>query len=95
MVDYTDLGTVKDLLKQSQEAEEDNRERAREADHFVSKRDGQWEPHIIQQTKGKPRYTLDKVTPILDQIGGEIENAEFGIKVKPAGGEASEDLAES
>jgi len=42
---------------------------------------------------GRPRYTFDKCNPVVDSIAGEMEQAEFGIKVRPAGGEASKDLA--
>ena len=42
MVDYSDHTTILKLLEAAQEADTDNREAAREADHFLNKRDGQW-----------------------------------------------------
>lgn len=93
-LDYNEHGDIITALKEAQEAETDQREASREAHHFIDKRDGQWEPDVIQRMKGKPRYTFDKCNPIVDQIAGEIEQADFSIKVRPSGGEASEDTAD-
>jgi hypothetical protein len=94
-IDYGDLTTVNDLLKKAQNAEHDLRNAAREATHFIDKRDGQWEPEIInrQAFHGRPRYTFDKVGPIVDQIAGEIENSDFTLRVRPSGGDASKENA--
>lgn len=93
-LDFNEHGDIIIALKEAQEAETDQREASREAHHFVDKRDGQWEPDVIQRMKGRPRYTFDKCNPIIDQITGEIEQADFTIKVRPASGEASEDTAD-
>lgn len=92
-MDFKDYKAVMQALKESQEADQDQREQAREAHLFVTKRDGQWEPYWWNINEGKPRYTFDQVGPIVDQIAGEIEQADFDIKVKPAGGEATKDTA--
>ncbi|ANJ65511.1 putative portal protein [Pseudoalteromonas virus vB_PspP-H6/1] len=84
---------IKTDLKKAQDADEDQREYSREASHFVNKRDGQWEPEIISRMKGRPRYTDDRVNPIVDQICGEINNRDFALVAKPAGGDASKDVA--
>jgi hypothetical protein len=86
---------VMNLLSAAQWADHDNRERAREAHLFVSKRDGQWEPYWWNNNVNKPRYTFDMTSPIVDQIAGELEQADFDIKVSPAGGSASKDVAET
>lgn len=93
MPDYDDIIAVKQLLSDAQEAETDNREKVREVTHFLQKDDGQWEPSIVQNMSGRPRYTFDKCNPIVDSIAGEMEQAEFSIKVRPAGGDATKDLA--
>jgi hypothetical protein len=80
-------------LKDVQETEHDNREQVREADLFLNKRDGQWEPAIVQAFSGKPRYTFDECNPIVDEIMGSIEARDFNIRVSPAGDDASMDLA--
>lgn len=92
-IDYTDHSKIVELLKEAQEDDSDNRERAREAHHFLDKRDGQWEPSILKNMTGRPRYTFDKCNPVVDDIAGEMDSADFDIRVRPAGGEATKDLA--
>lgn len=81
------------FLRAAQAAQRDMRRNAREAQDFVNKRDGQWEDQIIRRFKGKPRYTDDRTNPIVNQIVGELDSAEFGIKIRPSGGEATQDNA--
>lgn len=88
-----DFKDIKTDLKKAQDADEDQREHSREATHFVHKRDGQWEPEIISRMKGRPRYTDDRVNPIVDQVCGEINNRDFALVAKPAGGDSSKDVA--
>lgn len=90
---YEDHAEVLSLLETSQDADSDMREQAREAHLFVDKRDGQWEPYWWNQNAGKPRYTFDMTSPVIDQICGEIEQSDFDIRVQPAGGDATKDLA--
>ena len=85
---YDSHQDVLDLLSAAQMADHDNREAAREAHLFISKRDGQWEPYWWNNNINKPRYTFDMTTPIVDQIAGEIEQADFDVSVSPAGGSA-------
>jgi len=88
----THSNAVKDLAD-CFEADQDGRERAREADHFVNKRDGQWEPNVLQQRSDKPRYTFDKVSTIVSDLCGEINAMDFDIKVTPGGGAATAEIA--
>jgi hypothetical protein len=81
-------------LTESQKDDHDLREKVREAHLFVDKRDGQWEPYWWNANEGKPRYTFDLTNPIIDQIAGELEQADFDINVRPAGGDATKDTAE-
>ena len=85
---------IKDL-EEAQDAEYDNREAVREADHFLNKRDGQWEPQIIQKLNNRPRYTFDECNPIVDDIMGEMEQMSFDIEVNPLSGDASKKLAKA
>ncbi len=89
MPNFSNIEEVKRLLDDAQSGEYDMREYAREAHHFVDVRNGQWEPEYFRSNDGKPRYTFDIVGPIIDQVAGDIEQAEFDIQVKPAGGEAT------
>ena len=95
MVDYEDFQTMSNERSKSQDVNDDMRELAREQIYFVEKEDGQWEPQIIQRMNGKPRYTDDRCNPILDSICGEIEDNDFAIKISPASGEASKEVAET
>ena len=94
-IDFDDLDNILMLLKDAQEADFDMREEVREQRHFIHKKDGQWEPDIIKITDSerRPRYTFDKTSPIIDQIAGEMNNADFTLRVSPASGEASKDNA--
>ena len=90
---YDDHQSVMNMLSQAQAADHDNRDRAREAHLFIDKRDGQWEPYWWNANINKPRYTFDMVCPIVDQVAGEIEQADFDIRVSPAGGNATKEIA--
>ncbi len=92
-IDFDSLQSVLNLLSSAQEADHDNREKAREAHLFVDKRDGQWEPYWWTNNVGKPRYTFDQVNPIIDQVTASIELADFDIKVSPMSGPASKETA--
>lgn len=94
MPDYSDHAEVLAILKESQEDDSDNRDRGREAHLFIDKRDGQWEPYWWNINEGKPRYTFDMTGPIVDQVAGDMENADFDIKIKPAGGDTTKDDAQ-
>jgi hypothetical protein len=60
---------------------------------FLDKRDGQWEPYWWNSNEDKPRYTFDQVNPIVDQVASEIEQSDYDIRVSPAGGNATKDIA--
>ena len=93
MTDFTSHNDVVAALGAAQEADTDNRDAAREAHLFIDKRDGQWEPYWWTQNANRPRYTFDMTGPVVDQIAGEIELADFDIAIKPAGGDADKDDA--
>ena len=93
-MDFDDFQTVTTLLKDCQDADEDMRQLSKEAHLFISKQDGQWEPERWNDSDGKPRYTFDQTTPIVDQISGDIDDSDFDIKVEPANGEATKEGAE-
>jgi len=95
MPDYDDHREVLDLLRTSQDVDEDQREMARECHLFVTSPSGQWEEGIYTENDGKPRYQFDMTSQIVDLIAGEIERAEFGIEIDPASNAATEDHAET
>lgn len=89
------MGITDDLkdLSEAQAADHDGRIKAREADHFVNKKDGQWEPEIYEKFNNQPRYTIDLTSGIVADICGEMNSMDFDIKVRPAGGPATTDIA--
>ncbi len=108
-MDYEDHDKVINLLQNSQDADEDMRQAARDAHLFTDKRDGQWEPYWWNEVGGtngsegdasgifrqRPRYTFDMTTPIVNQVAGSLEKADFNIQVRPAGGDATKDVAKT
>ena len=92
---YSEHSDVLKLLDQCQESDQDNREAVREANIFLDKRDGQWEPEWSNSVSNgnKPRYTFDMVNPIVDQVSSEIEQSDYSVKVSPAGGDATKEIA--
>jgi len=96
-IDYDDISEVNKALKEAQDSESDNRDRVREMHNFLDKPDGQWEPNVANSLReaGRPLYTFDKCNPEVDKIAGEMESADFDIRVRPAGGEASKEDAKT
>ena len=94
-IDYTSHSTILITLQKAQDAETDNREMVREAHHFLDKRDGQWEPESSSKMSGRLRLTLDKCNPIIDDIAGEMEQSDFGLRVRPSGGASTVDIAKT
>ena len=92
-IDYEDHAKVINLLTAAQGADSDMRDQARDAQLFVSKKDGQWEPYWYSANRNRPRYSFDLTSPIIDQVAGEVEQADFDIRVSPAGGDATKDVA--
>jgi Phage P22-like portal protein len=89
-----DVSEVVSMLEKAQSADADQREQARENEHFIYKADGMWEPSVVKMFSDAPRYTFDKTTTIIDSIAGEILQAEFAVKVIPGSGAASKENAE-
>lgn len=92
---YENITTVLNMVREAQDAERDMRNAAREAKNFITKRDGQWQDTIIKKFDGNFRGTFDMCTPIIDNIAGEIDQSDFTLRVSPAGGEASEQIAKT
>ena len=92
-MNFDDVQSVISLQRDNEGFVRDMRRQSKEAIDFVSKRDGQWETSIIQKFKGRPRYTDDRVNPIINQIVGEVFQADFTGRVRPAGGDATKDTA--
>ena len=94
-MNFDEINDVLEHLKEAQGSETSLRDRVNEAHNFLEKRDGQWEPEIIQHMGARPRYTFDKCNPVVDGIAGEIQGADFDIRVRPMGGDATKDIAKT
>lgn len=93
--DYSDITDVLVMVTKAQDAEQDRRDRVRTAKRFITEEDGQWDDYAIKKMDGRFRGTFDMCTPIVDGIAGEIEQADFTIRVSPSGGEASKETAKT
>jgi hypothetical protein len=84
-------------LSDFQQSDLDQRQQARECDRFLLDKDGQWEESVARSldAQKRPRYTFDQVTPVIENIMADIEDMEFGSNVKPAGGDATKELAKT
>jgi hypothetical protein len=94
-IDFTEHSNVLIMIKEAQESEDDTRQAVREAKLFLTKRDGQWDPYAWAKLDGRFRGTFDMLTPIVDQISGEIDQSDFSLKVSPAGGDSSVETAQT
>ena len=96
MLDVTKRSDVQKALESAQESQRDMRLIVKEVELFLHKKDGQWESSIIQQRgASRPRYTFDMCNPIVDQVSGPLQRSDFAIKVRPAGGDATKDIAKT
>ncbi len=92
---YSDHNSVLVMIRKTQNAEQDQREKAREAKRFLTERNGQWDQDSYNKMDGRFRGTFDMCTPIIDGIAGEIEQSDFTLRVSPSGGDASKDTAKT
>lgn len=93
-MDYSNVTDVVQRMRTAEGDQRDQRRQTKEAIDFCTKRNGQWETSIIQKFRGRPKYTDDRVNPIVNQIVGEVMQAEFSMRVRPAGGDATKDKAQ-
>lgn len=75
-----------DALKQFEQAKGSDAEQRSLAIQdmlFVNAEDGQWDEDAIEKRANRPRYTIDRVSPALDQIEGDQRQTSKGINVAP------------
>ncbi|MEE8208956.1 MAG: hypothetical protein V3T88_08415, partial [Nitrosomonadaceae bacterium] len=82
---FTDHANVKLMIEEAQSPEMDNRNLVQEQKTFIL--DTMWDETVAIKLDANNRYRgeFDQISPILDQISGEMDNAEFAIEVSPAG----------
>lgn len=84
-------------LKQFEEIEDrerDQRELAVEDSIFINVEDGQWDDKAKETRKDRPRYTIDRTSPAIDQLVGDQRQNRTSIKVQPTTGGASKEGAD-
>lgn len=92
-LNFTDHKNVLSMVVESQTQEKDERESAGDQRTFML--NTMWDDKIKRAMARRYLGEFDQITPILDQITGEMTNSEFAIQVSPAGGGATEATAET
>lgn len=60
---------------------------------FIHAEDGQWSEDIINKRRNRPRMTIDRIGPAIDQLVGDQRQNRTDIKVRPVSGNADADMA--
>ena len=79
----------RDILEKFEQAEIAEKEQRRLAIKdllFVESESGQWDENAIERRANRPRYTIDRISPAIDQIIGDYRQNQTGIKVLPQHG---------
>lgn len=76
-----------------QTREKEQRELAVEDARFVNVEDGQWDDDATEKRADRPRYTIDRVSPAIDQLVGDQRQNRTSVKVNPVSNGADEDSA--
>jgi hypothetical protein len=95
MIDFDNHEDVMQALATAQEIELDRRAKMNDCVSFVTDPDGQWEPRIAARFDeyGRPKYTFDMTSTIVNKFYGEMTQNDFNIHVTPMGGGASKESA--
>ena len=93
-IDFEDHANVLLMVSEVQDPEKHMRERVQDQKEFIL--EDMWDEDVAQAFDGAKRYRgeFDQISPIIDQIAGEMSNSEFAISVSPSGGGATEDTAD-
>lgn len=92
-LNFTEHSNVLAMVVESQTQEKEERESSGEQRTFML--NTMWDDKIKRAMARRYLGEFDQITPILDQITGEMTNSDFAISVSPAGGGATEDTAET
>jgi len=82
-----------DQFEVIQTREKDQRALAVEDSKFINVEDGQWDEEATEKRADRPRYTIDRVSPAIDQLVGDQRQNRTSIKVDPVSCGADEDGA--
>lgn len=75
-------------------AEEDQRSQALEDINFCHREQSQWDDYSKATRKDRPKYEINKVLQAVRQVLGNMRKSQFSSKVRPSGGEATQEMAD-
>jgi len=93
--DFSDHADTLIAIQKTQDSERNRRDKVKEAKRFLTDTDGMWDQDAVRKLDGRFRGTFDLCSGIIDGISGEIDQADFTLRVSPSGGEASQDTAKT
>ncbi len=73
--------------------EHKQRELAVEDGKFVNAEDGQWDDDARTKRANRPRYTINRTAPAIDQLVGDQRQSRTAVKINPVSSGADEDGA--
>lgn len=76
-----------------QAKESPDRSLAVEDTRFAHEYDGQWDEDAKVKRRDRPRFTINRVAPAIDQVVGDQRQNRTSIKVRPGDGQATKDTA--
>ncbi len=91
----TDAELLKQALERfdvTSESDKTEREYSIQDTRFVNTVDGQWEERITEKRGDRPKFTINKISPAIDQLVGDQRQSRIGIDVLYQGG-GEEDLS--
>ena len=93
-INFEDHANVLLMINEVQEPEQPGRKKVQNQKEFIL--ESMWDADVAQAFDNANRYRgeFDQISPINDQISGEMSNSNFAISVSPAGGGATEDTAD-
>jgi hypothetical protein len=90
------MARIRNFYDEGVGAWEENRRMHSEDLNFIynSEAQGQWDPVVLQNRRGKPSYTFNRVIGPVNLVVGDMKQTRPSAKVRPASSAASEAVAE-
>src|SRR6266850_6767957 len=90
------MSRIRNFYDEGVGAWEENRRMHSEDLNFIynSEAQGQWDPVVLQNRRGKPSYTFNRVIGPVNIVVGDMKQTRPSAKVRPASSAASEPVAE-
>ena len=79
---------------EAESAEHDQRDECRDDVQFAQVPGAMWK-NWFDRDKNKPRFEINRIQHAINQVVGEFQRNTVGIKVRPSGGQATMQLAET